>query len=468
MTFGIVTTGRQCADYMDRTLASIETQNRDDWRVHVVYDPSTDDGADKIIEWCNQDPDRRGYTINGQQRYALRNQVHAIHKLGLEPDDVIVWLDLDGDQLAHSFVLDRLAEFYADPELLVTFGQFQPIPDAKTCGRATPIPAKVVQERSYRKETLTVSCHWNHLRTMRAKAFNAIPEDQFVWPSGPKKGQWYMHGPDYVVMTAALELADGRHRFIDEVLLLYRHGNPMADNAAVEAAACSQNYLRRPPLAPLPRSAEVRAARTVHLVDQMDAAVTHNLRKKGSPMNDPYLPPEQRREILRQYGKEFGLRVFIETGTNDGGTPIALADDFETIYTIELSRSKYEAAANRFAGSHIKALFGDSTVILPDILHGLSEPALIWLDGHWSGGDTARGDKDTPILEELEAIFSVGIPHVVLIDDVRLFDGMTHHDEQPNWPHIDHVRKLAAEHSYECVISDDIARLTPILMGSNT
>ena len=54
----------------------------------------------------------------------------------------------------------------------------------------------------------------------------------------------------------------------------------------------------------------------------------------------------------------------------------------------------------------------------------INEPAIFWLDGHYSAGITARGDKDCPIFEELDAIFDKNnFEHILLIDDARLFIG---------------------------------------------
>ena len=67
---------------------------------------------------------------------------------------------------------------------------------------------------------------------------------------------------------------------------------------------------------------------------------------------------------------------------------------------------------------------GDSGKVLPDIMLKLNEPAIFWLDGHYSAGITARGDKDCPIFEELDAIFSKkNFEHILLIDDARCFIG---------------------------------------------
>jgi hypothetical protein len=53
----------------------------------------------------------------------------------------------------------------------------------------------------------------------------------------------------------------------------------------------------------------------------------------------------------------------------------------------------------------------------------VQEPALFWLDGHYSGGETARGAQGSPIIAELETVFSRKLDDVVLIDDIRCFTG---------------------------------------------
>jgi hypothetical protein len=44
--------------------------------------------------------------------------------------------------------------------------------------------------------------------------------------------------------------------------------------------------------------------------------------------------------------------------------------------------------------------------VLPLIIKDLNEPAIFWLDGHYSSGITAKGDKICPIFEELDSIFN--------------------------------------------------------------
>lgn len=429
MRFKIVTVGWKCADWWEQTLASVEAQSVDNWDVWVTYDGG-DDAGPAIKAWCDDHGSRWHFTQTDRQQFAVRNQWETIRRLHPADDDIVVFLDLDGDQLAHRDVLARLAQHYGDGVLL-TYGSYQPVPPTSTCAPATPFPEDVVITNTYRQHILKGGgCHFNHLRTMKGCIAKSIPLSYFKWESGG----WYEGGTDYIFMTAGLELAGGRYRCIPEVLLLYNHANPNADNISHPAVAdaATRDFLHRPPLAPWAPKA---------------------------PTGDPYLSHEQRREILRDYGNRYGLRVFIETGTAGGDTPAALMGDFDQLYTIEVGDTAYQAAVERFAGSRVICLHGDSALVLPLVLATVGDtPALLWMDGHFCGGD--RGDKDTPVLEELAAVFASPVPHVVLIDDARLFEGMSHYGEH-DWPHIDEVVALATAHGYHFEVVDDIVRLTP-------
>ncbi|TWT82870.1 hypothetical protein CA13_43330 [Planctomycetes bacterium CA13] len=138
-------------------------------------------------------------------------------------------------------------------------------------------------------------------------------------------------------------------------------------------------------------------------------------------------PPPQAVKIsmLANYMESYGLKKFIETGTFRGSTLCHMAKRGYDCMSIELADDLHQAAKRKFASySNVQLLLGDSGNVLPRILNTLSEPALFWLDGHYSGGPTARADKDTPITTELEAILNHRVEgHVILIDDARLFNG---------------------------------------------
>ena len=113
---------------------------------------------------------------------------------------------------------------------------------------------------------------------------------------------------------------------------------------------------------------------------------------------------------------------FVETGTYMGETILAMEPLFDRLYTIEIKEEFYRNAKDAYHGNKIEFLLGDSSKVLCTLCPLLESPTLFFLDGHWSAGDTGRGDKDCPLYEEVEAIMEkFSFEAVVVIDDVRLF-----------------------------------------------
>lgn len=143
-------------------------------------------------------------------------------------------------------------------------------------------------------------------------------------------------------------------------------------------------------------------------------------RRAGSSIPPPHAVKQA---VLRDFARRYRLAVLVETGTYYGEMVHAMTYAFRRIYSIELSDDLCQRARDRFGGqAHVELIHGDSAQELPAVLSRLSGPALFWLDGHYSGGETARGAEDTPILAELEQILSVAeVGHVIVIDDARCF-----------------------------------------------
>lgn len=159
---------------------------------------------------------------------------------------------------------------------------------------------------------------------------------------------------------------------------------------------------------------------------------------------------------IRKLQKDHGLTTFVETGTFMGDMVEAQRTYFKKLYSIELGKDLYNQAVARFNKyPHIKIIHGDSGVILNDLLREIHEPALFWLDGHYSAGITAKGDKNTPIMEELRTILSQKYDHVILIDDARLFIG------EGDYPTIDEISSFVLGQDPRRMISvaDDIIRI---------
>lgn len=135
--------------------------------------------------------------------------------------------------------------------------------------------------------------------------------------------------------------------------------------------------------------------------------------------------PAAKRRIIHAMLRKHGLATFIETGTFKGDTLASVAATGIRAISVELSDAYFDRANQRFAGMrNVELHHGDSGIVLPRIVASLGEPALFWLDGHYSAGETAHGDLASPISAEMESILASPVQgHVVLIDDAHDFIG---------------------------------------------
>jgi tetratricopeptide (TPR) repeat protein len=161
---------------------------------------------------------------------------------------------------------------------------------------------------------------------------------------------------------------------------------------------------------------------------------------------------------VASYVKVSGYRRFVETGTLFGGTVATISNYDVQCDTIELSPHFYEKARLQFANTpNVRVHFGDSGRVLPELLRAIDEPCVFWLDGHYSEGPTAKGDKDSPILEEFAAILNHPIrDHIILIDDIRCFG-------QEDWPPVSLFLDMAQYYFPDSIafVQHDILRIVP-------
>lgn len=138
-------------------------------------------------------------------------------------------------------------------------------------------------------------------------------------------------------------------------------------------------------------------------------------------------------------------RIAVETGTLFGDSARKLNRFFPEVYTIEINRELFEKAVVRLKKyPGIKVLFGDSQVVLKDLVQKLQGPCLFYLDAHFSGdrstdwkasrwkgykvdtgcaGDRSNPENQVPLFEEIRLIHDfVKSECIIYIDDVDKFD----------------------------------------------
>ena len=177
---------------------------------------------------------------------------------------------------------------------------------------------------------------------------------------------------------------------------------------------------------------------------------------KGKPLPPPH---EVKQLSIEKYARRYDISDLIETGTYRGKMIIAMRKRFNHITSVELDQTLAENARKLFINdNHVTILQGNSADVLSSTIRDIEYPVLFWLDGHYSGGETANSIKETPIMEELEIIFSHPISnHVILIDDALCFNGS--HD----YPTIEQLEEFVSKYPIKTDIrvNNNIIYITP-------
>lgn len=170
------------------------------------------------------------------------------------------------------------------------------------------------------------------------------------------------------------------------------------------------------------------------------------------------VPHIVKQKAVEECQLKYKLKTLVETGTFLGDMLYSQKDNFDKLISIELDYNLFTDVKKKLRFfNNIEIIHGDSGIVLKEIVPGMDQQCLFWLDGHYSAGFTAKGSIETPIISELDTIFSNKIDHVVLIDDARSFNGTN------DYPTLKFVEEYALnkKNNYKIIVKDDIIRLLP-------
>ena len=117
-----------------------------------------------------------------------------------------------------------------------------------------------------------------------------------------------------------------------------------------------------------------------------------------------------------------GATTVIEVGSYKGVTTRRLSYIFNAVHSIEIDQKLFAQAQQRCAGrKNITLHYGDGKHVLGKLAPNVSN-CIVFLDGHFSGGETGQGDEPEPVLAELDSIGANLSPFVgIVIDDFHEF-----------------------------------------------
>jgi len=186
------------------------------------------------------------------------------------------------------------------------------------------------------------------------------------------------------------------------------------------------------------------------------AKVDAMLAATGTAENNSPLEQEGKFKVLCDVAERCGARALVEVGTYKGDMARRCADVFCRVWTTEMDPSlAQEAKQSLVHWPNITAYGSDGRKWLPKMFsqdEKLSD-VLVYLDGHYSGPGTARGDVPEPAVQELDILlpFTDRIAAIV-VDDFRCFG------VEPGFPSraelLEHARQFESR-GFTCTVEHD-------------
>jgi glycosyltransferase involved in cell wall biosynthesis len=205
-------------EWYERNLHSVFMQKHTHYRVLYIDDCSTDGTYDLVNAYIkkNNQEHRVRLIRNTQRKGALENLYQAIHSC---PDDAII-VTLDGDDwFKDEYVLAKIDEVYKDPNVWLTYGQYEVYPD-NALGICHAIPDQIIKYKAYRQYEWVTS----HPRTFYAWLFKKVKKEDLQID-----GHFFETAWDQAFMFPMLEMAGSHIQFIPDILYVYNQANPLND-----------------------------------------------------------------------------------------------------------------------------------------------------------------------------------------------------------------------------------------------
>lgn len=209
--------------YCDDNLRSVFRQKYSNYRVIYIDDCSSDGNFEKAKELTTAAHQEHRVQLIGNQarKGAMENYYRAF--MSCKDDEIVLALDGD-DWLAHDWVLQRLNEIYADPNVWVTYGSHCYYPSYIKGECAQKIPRKVRKTNTIREH---VQKGWilSHLRTFYAGLFKQIQLEHMMY-----KGKFLESTSDQAFMLPIVEMGGNHVFFVEDILYIYNRATALNDD----------------------------------------------------------------------------------------------------------------------------------------------------------------------------------------------------------------------------------------------
>lgn len=217
--FIIVVPGWNCEKWAKRCINSVLNQTYQNFLCVVVDDASTDNTWSILQRIDHQGKHRKFmYLKNEQNLGSCYSMWRGINALDLNPDDIIVFLDLD-DQLRWDALEVIRRHYRRNPNHLMAYGNWINEQGSVWDISKSVYPKSVIKKRSFRE----VRYQGAPVRTFKYKLVKGLSE----YDMKDNSGAWIRNCTDVAFMIPLLELSgEGRIGVMKEPVYIYNQGRP--------------------------------------------------------------------------------------------------------------------------------------------------------------------------------------------------------------------------------------------------
>lgn len=209
------------AEWVEKNLNSIFSQQYTNFRVIYIDDASQDNTAQAVQDYINRHnvQDKLHLQVNPKRCRKMKNIYNCFHSC--KDEEIIVQIDAD-DWLAHDQVFATINQTYQQNNIWLTYSQYIGFPNNEL-GVGTPVPPEIIEKNDFR------SWKWayTHLRTFYAWLFKNIKLEDLLSEQTPQyESKFFPLANDWATYFPMLEMCGDKFHFIPEILYIYNWDNP--------------------------------------------------------------------------------------------------------------------------------------------------------------------------------------------------------------------------------------------------
>lgn len=218
--FYVVIPSHNNEQWCTQNLDSIVRQDYPHWKAIYINDLSSDRTGHIVEDYVTKNNLRHKIEVvhNFTRKGMLANIYNAVRKA--KPHWVVVTVDGD-DTLRGNDVFSHLARVYQNPNIWMTYGNWESEPKGRLTSDNEYIPESIRLSNRFRSYKFCTT----QLRTFYAGLFRKIKKRDLQ-----HKGKFFMAAGDVAFMIPLLELsARGHYHFVEKVIYNYNLHNPIND-----------------------------------------------------------------------------------------------------------------------------------------------------------------------------------------------------------------------------------------------